>query len=232
MRRDRGMSTLVVFDCDGVLVDSEVLVVGIEAELLTDAGIGMDAAGVVDRYVGLSEADMAAAIEREFSVALDAAFWDRRRDLVLEALRTRLEPVAGIAAVLERIGSPICLASSSDHARIASSLARTGLLGHFPDDRRFSATDVSRGKPAPDLFLHAASCCGHAPDDCVVVEDSPHGVAAAVAAGMAVIGFAGGGHHTPAFGARLREAGAPNVVPDASALHDALRDHGVALSDG
>lgn len=226
------MSALVVFDCDGVLVDSEVLVVGIEAELLTGAGIEMDAAGVVDRYVGLSEADMAAAIEREFSVGLDAAFWDRRRDLVLEALRTRLEPVAGIAAVLERIDSPICLASSSDHARIGSSLATTGLLDHFPDGRRFSATDVSRGKPAPDLFLHAASRCGHAASDCVVVEDSPHGVAAAIAAGMAVIGFAGGGHHTSSFGARLLDAGAPCVVPDAPALAAALRDHGVVVSDG
>jgi HAD superfamily hydrolase (TIGR01509 family) len=192
----------------------------------------MDIAGVVDRYVGLSEADMAAAIEREYAVTFDAGFWERRRARVLDALCTRLEPVPGIAALLDRIGSPTCLASSSDHARIESSLATTGLLGHFPDGRRFSATDVRRGKPAPDLFLHAADRCGHGAGDCVVVEDSPHGVAAAVAAGMAVIGFAGGGHHTPAFGARLREAGAPCVAPDASALADALRDHGVAVSDG
>jgi HAD superfamily hydrolase (TIGR01509 family) len=226
------VSTLVVFDCDGVLVDSEVLAVEIEAELLRAAGIRIDVAGVVDRYVGLSEADMVAAIADEFAVELDDAFAEERRRRLLEAFRTRLEPVVGIVEVLERIQSPTCLASSSDHQRIAASLATTDLLGHFPDDRRFSATDVSRGKPAPDLFLHAASRCGHAASDCVVVEDSPHGVAAAVAAGMAVIGFGGGRHHTPAFGVRLLDAGAPCVVPDASALVDALRDHGVAVSGG
>jgi HAD superfamily hydrolase (TIGR01509 family) len=229
------VSPLVIFDCDGVLVDSEILVVEIEAALLADAGVAIGVAGVVDRYVGLSEADMVSAIVDEFGDVIDRAFVegtfaglrDRR---VSEALATRLQPIAGIDTVLEALSSPLCLASSSHHDRIAASLATTGLLGFFPPHCRFSATDVEHGKPAPDLFLHAAAVCGHDPSTCVVVEDSPHGVRAALAAGMAVIGFAGGGHHTPAFGRRLLDAGAPMVVPDAEALGRALGDHDAVLA--
>jgi len=131
---------------------------------------------------------------------------------VLDAFPHELQPIPGIANLLERSGLPRCVASSSDPDRIRLSLELTGLDHHFHEDFVFSAQMVERGKPEPDLFLMAAYRLGARPSSCLVIEDSPHGVAAAVAAGMPVVGLVAGGHATPSLADRLRAAGADHVV--------------------
>jgi HAD superfamily hydrolase (TIGR01509 family) len=208
----------VLFDCDGVLVDSEVIAIEVEVAALAEAGVPMTAAELADRYVGVSAASQAESLHREFGLALDDAWWQALHERSLAALADRVEAVPGMRELVEGLGVPHCLASSSDHGRIEVCLRQAGLLDLFDASIRFSATDVSRGKPAPDLFLHAASRLGVDPDACVVIEDSPHGVRAAVAAGMAVIGFTGGAHADASWAHRLHDAGAVTVVDGATAL--------------
>jgi HAD superfamily hydrolase (TIGR01509 family) len=185
---------LVIFDCDGVLVDSERLTVGIEARLLTEMGAPHSELDVVNTFMGRSAASARAELERILGPEL-AVEVDRRSTAEIHAVFEReLTPVPGIETVLARLaaqGRQSCVASSGSHEKMRRTLGITGLYGFF-EGRIFSATEVSRGKPAPDLFLHAAARMGTDPGDCAVVEDSVPGVLAAVAAGMAVYGFAGG----------------------------------------
>ena len=196
---------LVIWDCDGVLVDSERLVTRLDAEWITALGWPLTQAEVVARFVGRSEQHMAAEIERSVD-RVPAGWFDDLRAASHQLLRTELTPVDGVIAAMDALdaaGVPMCVASSSDHDRLRLVLGQTGLLARF-GDRIHSATDVGNGKPAPDLFLRAAAAHRAAPADCVVVEDSVPGVTAGVAAGMRTLGFTGG--LTPAD--RLREAGA------------------------
>ncbi len=185
---------LVIFDCDGVLVDSERLSIRVDAIYLDRLGWPMSEAEIIERFVGRSDADMRAVIEKHIGGPIPADI-DRDFDrLYRETFEAELTPVDGIVAALDAIvaaGIPICVASSGGHAKIRRSLELTDLTGYF-GDRIFSAADVAHGKPAPDLFLHAASRMGAAPERCAVVEDSRHGVAAARAAGMTTFGYAGG----------------------------------------
>jgi HAD superfamily hydrolase (TIGR01509 family) len=214
------VTELIIFDCDGVLVDSEILTVQIESRHLADVGIALTPAEVAARYVGLSTTSMVGKIRDEFGVELTPDFWAELRTEVLAELGASLSPVPGIGSVLEASELPRCIASSSDPERIALSLRTAGLSAAFAADRIFSATMVERGKPAPDLFLHAASRCGATPQRCVVVEDSPSGVQAGVAAGMTVVGLTAGGHCPPDHAARLSDAGAHSVVGACSDLLD------------
>ena len=211
-------SPVIVFDCDGVLVDSEVIVIEIEAELLTDGGFPITADEIAERYVGLSYPDMMRGLEARFGRAVPASLGEALQDRAMQAFEGRLQPVDGIPELLSRHRGPRCVASSSNPQRIERSLALTGLDHHFDPAHLFSATMVAHGKPAPDLFLHAAEVLGTAPASCLVVEDSPSGVAAAIAAGMSVVGFVGGRHARPSLGRRLTEAGAPLVVDRAELL--------------
>jgi HAD superfamily hydrolase (TIGR01509 family) len=208
----------VLFDCDGVLVDSERIAIEVEVAAFAAVGIPLTADGVAERYVGVSAQAQTAAVHEEFGVVLEDAWWAELFAAAEAALAERVQPIAGIRRVVEDLTVRYALASSSRHERIELSLRTAGLLDLFPRRLRFSATDVARGKPAPDLFLHAAAALGVPAGHCVVVEDSPHGVQAALAAGMDVIGFAGGGHAGPGWARRLRAAGAMVVVPDAAAL--------------
>jgi HAD superfamily hydrolase (TIGR01509 family) len=187
-------STLVLFDCDGVLVDSERLVVDIDVAAVTAAGWPVTREQVVETFVGRSDADVVALIEAELGHALPAG-WDAQWDAdYRRVLDEQLEPVPGVRAALEEVvarGRRTCVASSGSHDKMRRTLGRTGLWELF-EGRIFSATEVARGKPAPDLFLHAASRMQVDPGRCVVVEDSRYGVAAARSAGMRVVGFAGG----------------------------------------
>lgn len=212
----------VVFDCDGVLVDSEVIAIEIEVAALADVGIPMTHEGLAERYVGVSAEAMATALHEEFGVVLGEAWWARLHEASHAALAERVKPVPGIREVLEGLAVPACLASSSSHTRIELSLVAAGLIDLFPPETRFSAADVRRGKPAPDLFLHAAASRGWDPSACVVVEDSPFGVQAALAAGMDVIGFTAGGHAGPSWEARLRLAGAQIVAQTSAELRALL----------
>jgi HAD superfamily hydrolase (TIGR01509 family) len=184
---------LVIFDCDGVLVDSEPLSNAALAAVLTAHGLPMTPEQATAAFMGRSWASCEARIaellggpvpdglQAEYEAARDAAF------------RDGLRAVPGVEAAIDAVeaaGAATCVASSGDHAKMAFTLGMTGLRERFAG-RTFSAVDVARGKPAPDLFLHAAAAMGAAPADCTVVEDSPVGVRAARAAGMRVLGFAG-----------------------------------------
>jgi HAD superfamily hydrolase (TIGR01509 family) len=186
---------LVVFDCDGVLVDSERLSVRVDLQYLERLGWPLTESEIVERFVGRSDADMRADIEAFLGGPVPAEIDAEFERLYRQAFDEELEPVDGIAGVLEAVaaaGIRMCVASSGTHAKIRRSLELTGLAGWFDDRTIFSATDVPNGKPAPDLFLHAAGAIGVAADRSAVVEDSVHGVQAALAAGMAAFAYAGG----------------------------------------
>lgn len=181
---------LVIFDCDGVLVDSERLAVRVESELLTEMGWALSEADVLDRFVGRSDAHMIGEIEAHFGRPVPE-FTEQYRQRLFEAIEHELEPVPGVIDALEQISTRTCVASSGTHEKMVRTLGRTGLYDHF-DGRIFSATEVDRGKPAPDLFLFAAAEMGVAPRACIVIEDSRSGVEAARAAGMRSLGYCGG----------------------------------------
>lgn len=202
---------LIIFDCDGVLIDSEPLACQVDAEVLTAHGVPFTAAEIAAQFVGKSFRDQVRIIERERRITLPADIEARVWAALAERFRQELQPIAGIADVLDAMPHRRCVASSSSLARLDLTLGLTGLAPRFPD-AVFSAEQVERGKPAPDLFLFAAGRMGGRADDCIVVEDSPAGVQAGVAAGMPVIGFTGGGHTTPDHAERLRAAGATAVI--------------------
>ncbi len=182
---------LVIFDNDGVLVDSERLANGILADLLTEAGLPYTLDEAVRDYMGGSMVSMRQKAEAKLGSPLPADLEDRYHQRLFEGF-AHLQPVPGVREVLDRLdadGTTYCLASSGTHRRIRTALTTVGFWDRF-EGRTFSSEDVEHGKPAPDLFLHAASSMGVKPDDCVVVEDSPLGVEAANAAGMRVLGFA------------------------------------------
>jgi HAD superfamily hydrolase (TIGR01509 family) len=180
---------LVIFDCDGVLVDSEPIANRLLAECVTEVGLPMTTEQAFERYHGMSYPACFAKIEQELGRKLPADFeaehW-RRLEL---ALGQELEAVPFVLEALARIRTPSCVASNGRRSTMQKTLAKTGMIERF-DGKIFSAADVARPKPAPDLFLHAAARMGADPARCAVVEDSPHGVTAGVAAGMAVFGYA------------------------------------------
>ncbi len=192
--KGRGSYDLVIFDCDGVLVDSEVLVVEVEARVLTELGWPMEAPEVVRRWVGRSSATQLAEIAERLGPEAAETFDARTTSESRKALERSLTPVDGVRALLDHLDGielPYCVASSSSHERLRLVLGITGLMGRFAG-HLYSSEDVADGKPSPALFLHAARESGANPARCVVVEDSVYGVHAAVEAGMTVFGFAGG----------------------------------------
>ena len=202
---------LVIFDCDGVLVDSEVLSAKMMVEELALHGHGVDEAFVYEHFLGRSVATETRMLA-ELGWALPEGFFVDLQARLLERFRAELRPVPGIAAVLAALRTPRCVASSSVPARIRLSLEITGLLPYL-EPHLFSSTMVERGKPFPDLFLHAAQAMGAEPERCLVIEDSEAGVQAARAAGMRVLGFTGAGHAAPAgLTPKLRAAGAEPVL--------------------
>lgn len=192
-QREQGESPfkLVIFDCDGVLVDSETIAIRVDQRVLADLGWDLKLDEIVRRFVGKSEADFVAQIEEHLAITLPAG-WDRGyQSWYQRAFDRHLRAVDGIEDALDRLGLPHCVASSGTHSKIRRTLGKTGLLPRF-EGRIFSAEDVRIGKPAPDLFLHAADSLGFRPEECAVVEDSVHGVEAARAAGMHAFAFSGG----------------------------------------
>jgi len=180
---------LVIFDCDGVLVDSERLANRVLAELLTEVGLPTTTEESIATYMGLSTASWTALAAEELGAPLPDAVLDRYHAGVYAAFDRELDAVPGVADVVRRLRWRTCVASSGEHERMRRTLGRTGLHDHF-EGRIYSATEVQRGKPHPDLFLHAADRMGVDPGRCVVVEDSPFGVKGAVAAGMTALGYA------------------------------------------
>jgi HAD superfamily hydrolase (TIGR01509 family) len=181
---------LVIFDCDGVLVDSERIAVRLNIELLAQYGHTATEADIVEHFVGRSLTSIQQRVEGWLGRPVPEwpDLWMRRMTAAHDA---ELTAVDGVVDALDRIDLPVCVASSGRLEKTRHSLALTGLDRHF-GDRLFSSTQVARGKPAPDLFLHAARTLGVDPAACAVVEDSEPGVRAARAAGMRCFGYAGG----------------------------------------
>ncbi|MFF4650175.1 HAD family hydrolase [Streptomyces sp. NPDC001380] len=182
---------LVIFDCDGVLVDSERIALRVQVSLGAELGWPLTEDDVVSRFIGRSSASIREQVAARLGQETAALWWERFEELHREAVDTALSPVDGLPEALDAITLPTCVASSGSHAKMRHTLGRTGLYERFAG-RIHSATEVARGKPAPDLFLHAARRMGVTPSACAVVEDSEPGVQAARAAGMRAFGYAGG----------------------------------------
>ena len=219
--------TLLIFDCDGVLVDSELLANTAMAELMTQLGRPMTVQEALGLFVGKRLREVLAAAEALLGAPIPPAAAERAGRQLLERFRRDLKPIDGVRAAIEALPYRRCVASSSTPERIRISLETTGLVSLF-GDRVFSAEQVANGKPAPDLFLLAARSLGAAPADCIVIEDSPLGIEAARSAGMRAIGFAGASQIDAAAARRIALAGADRVIrrmADLPAAVEAVRGH-------
>lgn len=218
MRGEDGL--LVIFDCDGVLVDSEPIALSVLGEMLEGQQVRLSDEEIADRFLGRSLGAVAETVRQDFGVLLPEDFPAMIRRRLFARYECELQAMPGIQMALEGLaarGIETCVASSSLPERIAKSLAVTGLAQAF-GTRIFSASMVKAGKPAPDLFLYAARQCGFSPANCIVIEDSPAGIEAARAAGMRVLAFGGGGHaQSPAFRQKIA-----SLKPDA--WFDAMAD--------
>jgi HAD superfamily hydrolase (TIGR01509 family) len=209
---------LIIFDCDGVLVDSEPIGNRVMAEVLTEGGLPMSVQDCYAHFMGRTMNDCVDILASRFGYRAAEDFADTVRTRTLEALREEIQPVPGIATALARIAVPVCVASSGQLMKMRTTLGLTGLLQHF-EDRLFSAADLPRGKPHPDIFLKAARTLGAEPAACAVIEDSPVGVQAGIAAGMTVFGYA-----AQSDGQGLSDAGA-RIFYDMQELPALLEQH-------
>jgi HAD superfamily hydrolase (TIGR01509 family) len=214
---------MIIFDCDGVLVDSEIISNQADADALTRLGYPITAAEMIRRFIGWPKRDIWAQIARERGAPFPDGVLAAVEADIKSRYRASLEAIPGVAEAVRAVGAPRCVASSSEMVKLRLALEVAGLLDLF-DPNIFSASQVPRGKPAPDLFMFAASAMGVAPADCVVVEDSRAGVDAAVAAGMRVIGFTGGSHSFPGHAEALRSAGAGCVIASMQQLAATVRE--------
>ena len=208
---------LVIFDCDGVLVDSEPIANRVFCTMLNELGLPLKLEDMYEQFMGLSMPQCMQRVERMLGSAPREDFVTILQARTESALRQEVKAVAGVPEVLDALTAPYCVASSGSHAKIRLTLQATGLLDRFVPNI-FSVADVAQPKPAPDIFLHAARAMGAKPAGCVVVEDTPTGVRAGVAAGMRVFGFCA---LTPAH--RLHEAGANELFDRMQALPDLLQ---------
>jgi HAD superfamily hydrolase (TIGR01509 family) len=200
---------LVIFDCDGVLVDSELIDARIRSACFQAEGFPVTVEDLRS-HSGISGAGMAEMILERFGRPMPEGFMQATRAKIMRAFTDELRAIEGVAELLASLRTPICVASNSHTDRVRHSLEITDLLRFF-DPHVFSAFMVERGKPAPDLFLFAAEKFGVAPTDCLVIEDSVNGVTAARTASMEVIGFCGGSHCRPGHTERLLSAGCNRV---------------------
>jgi HAD superfamily hydrolase (TIGR01509 family) len=201
---------LIIFDCDGVLIDSEMLANRSEVEFFKTFGIEFDLTDYIDRFVGKNTKDVLKGIELLHRMKLSEESWKLVEDNTSKVFQTELKPITGIFELLASTDKAKCVASSSSLERLDLTLCITGLFDRF-SPHIFSAEQVDRGKPTPDLFLFAAKQMQVHPNRCVVIEDSLTGVRAGVAAGMTVLGYTGGSHIQPGYQAKLLEEGAIEV---------------------
>jgi HAD superfamily hydrolase (TIGR01509 family) len=202
--------TLLIFDCDGVLVDSEVLALETLREMMASLGRPMTMAEADRAFTGGSLADTVATAERLLGRPVPADVGEQFGRLLFDRFRRELKPVPGVRDAILALPYRRCVASSSSPDRLRLSLEVTGLAPLF--EHVFSAVQVARGKPAPDLYLLAARTLGEPPERCIVIEDTVRGVAAGRAAGAQVVGFAGAAHATPGLAEDLARAGAEVVI--------------------
>lgn len=204
---------LVIFDCDGVLADSEIIAARVEADLLKAAGVEITPEALAQTYSGLTFKDILLRIEQEAQMPLQASLIGEAERLVDARLAREVRATEGARQAVLSVAGRRCVCSNSGTARLDAVLSRIGLKPLF-EGAVFSAADIPscRPKPAPDVFLHAARTMGAEPGRTFVVEDSVHGIAGAAAAGMRVIGFTGASHSHPGHADLLTEAGAETVI--------------------
>jgi HAD superfamily hydrolase (TIGR01509 family) len=204
---------LIIFDCDGVLVDSEIIAAEVESGLLAEAGYPISIEEMGERFSGMTWQNILLQVEREASIPISASLIDKSEALLDLRLKQDVQAIAGVEAAVTRIALKRCICSNSSSARLDMMLGKVGLKPLFAPNI-FSAKDLGadRVKPKPDIFLHGAKQMGVSPSRCVVVEDSVPGVKAARAAGMRVIGFTGASHTYPSHADKLTDAGAETVI--------------------
>ncbi len=202
---------LVIFDCDGVLINSEEIASAVCVEALAELGLRLTLQQYASRYSGRPVADAWRLVEADHGKPLPTGFREKVDTEVLRRFSLSLEPIDGVVDMLKGLRLPRCVASSTTLPLLKGNLAQVGLAGFF-DPSVFSVSQVKRGKPAPDVFLFAASQMGADPHRCLVIEDSAAGVTAARRAGMRAIGFSGGGHTAPDHAEKLTAQGAFAVV--------------------
>ncbi|KWV57550.1 hydrolase [Bradyrhizobium macuxiense] len=204
---------LVIFDCDGVLVDSEVISCRAHADTLTRHGYPITPDGVLKRFLGVSDREARQIVETEIGRKLPDSFEAEVKQATLSFYADDLSAIAHVGDAIAALDLPKCVASSGTPEKIRHGLTCAGLY-HQLTPHIFSATQVKHGKPAPDIFLFAAEQMGARPEHCIVIEDSVHGVTGARAAGMTVLGFHGGSHCTAEHEDMLRRAGAAATFAD------------------
>lgn len=209
---------LLILDCDGVLIDSEIISMEIDARFLTELGMPHTAQEAARRFVGKPHAEFLRTVEIDLGRRLSETELEDHEAEYRRRMLTELRPIAGVREAVTGLGVKYCVASSTHLPVLRRNLTTAGLIDLF-EPHIFSASQVARGKPAPDVFLHATSQRGFDPCDCLVIEDSVPGVTAARRAGMRVVGFLGGGHIQPGHDEVLIEAGAV-------AVFDAMADLG------
>jgi HAD superfamily hydrolase (TIGR01509 family) len=212
---------LVIFDCDGVLVDSEAISCRAHAEVLSRHGYPITRDQVFDRFLGRSTRQATSEVEAELGRPLPDDFHVQLQDEQFRSFEADLEAVPHIHSALDAIVQPVCVASSGSPQRMRLTLGRTHLYDRFAPNI-FSSSQVINGKPAPDLFLFAASQMNVPPERCLVIEDSVAGIAGAVAAGMPVLGFHGGSHCGEGYGEKLQDAGAAMIFDDMRQLPELI----------
>ncbi len=205
---------LVIFDCDGVLVDSEIVAARIEAELITQAGFPIEAEELAETYAGLTFKDILLAIEEKSSIPFQASLITQAEAMVDKALASQVAVIPGAREAVMSVAGKRCICSNSRLDRINAMLTKTGLKPLFADEIIFSSleTESRKPKPAPDVFLRAVRTMKADPANSFVIEDSVHGVHGARAAGLRVIGFTGASHSYPGHADALTDAGAETVI--------------------
>ena len=212
---------LVIFDCDGVLIDSESIACGAISETLADFGISMSQSEALDAFVGKSENDVRLDLRTRGLEDYDnyVASW---RENLYAAFATDLKTIPGIEALIEQLEAPICVASNSSHERLERSLGTTSIWPHF-SSRVYSAEDVEHPKPAPDLIQHCLSSCNARPETSIMIDDNASGLIAALAVGVTPIGFVDPNDPRPNREQILLEAGAEIVATGATGLLHVLK---------
>ena len=213
--------SLIIFDCDGVLVDSEVISCGAHAETLTRHGYPITPDQVLQRFLAVSDREARLTVETELGRSLPQDFEAQMKQAALQRYASELGAIPHVGAAIAAIGGPRCVASSGTPEKIRHGLTCAGLYDQLAP-HIFSATQVKRGKPAPDLFLFAAAQMKAKPSQCIVIEDSVPGVTGARAAGMTVLGFHGGSHCGAGHAELLRAAGAAVTFDDMRQLPELI----------
>jgi len=210
---------LIIFDCDGVLVDSEAILVDVELDFFRKHGIEITIDSYLDQFMGIPlddwRAKVSALLNDKLGIPISDDFFKPLEETISRRIAEELLAIDGAHQAINSLNSAICVASSSSISSLESKLIQTGLFDLF-DPHIFSTQLVKNGKPAPDLFLHAAKQLDVLPSECIVVEDSVNGVLAGKRAGMQVIGFTGGGHCTPHHSSALLSKGADFIATDYS----------------